>query len=218
MRKAFNFYASFDDTLSELNDKQFNEFIRTLLDVQFFRKHIEKVEFKDKMVELLWKANKHSIKSQLEGFCSKKKIAYNSLFVEVLNAPKQGGSQGGSVQEKGQEKGQGQGKGERGKGIIDEQVHRVCVPTKGEIMEMWNENAKMLNIPLVKYISKARYDKFKVRLKHDESFLDNFLKALEMARQSDFIMQGTWFSFDWLIANDENYLKVLEGNYSGRKK
>jgi len=114
MRKAFNFYASYDSTLQELTDKQFLEFMRALLDVQFFRKHIDKITFKDKMADLLWKANIHSIKKQLEGYCSIKKISYNSLFTEVSNAPSVGTKVGTKVQDKGkvqvQEKDKGQEK------------------------------------------------------------------------------------------------------------
>ena len=111
-RKAFNFYASFDETARDLNDKQFSEFMRVLLDVQFMRVHIDKVIFTDKIVELLWKANKHSIKKQLEGYCSVQKISYNSLFVELVSAPKGGTKVGTKVQEEGQVKGQDKDKGD----------------------------------------------------------------------------------------------------------
>ena len=114
MRKAFNFYASYDDTLQELSTIQYVQFMKALLDVQFLRKHIDKITFKDKMVGLLWKANKHSIKKQLEGYCVAKKIAYNSLFIDVLSTPPKGTKGGTKVQEQGQVKGQEKEEGEGG--------------------------------------------------------------------------------------------------------
>ena len=83
MRKAFNFYSSFDEVAQELNDKQFALFMRAVLDVQFLRKHIDEISFDDKILSITWKAVKHSVGKQLQGHCNKTKIDYNSLFHEV---------------------------------------------------------------------------------------------------------------------------------------
>ena len=92
------------------------------------------------------------------------------------------------------------------------------IPTAKEVLQTWNENAEQFGFSTIKSMSDARYKKFKTRLAKDDNFLDNFLEAIEIASQSSFIMSNTFFTFDWLVANDENYLKVIEGNYNNKGK
>lgn len=50
---------------------------------------------------------------------------------------------------------------------------------------------------------------------------DNFLACFEKAEASDFLSgrKTNWrASWDWFMANDENILRVLEGNYDNQKK
>ena len=68
MRQQFPFYKSFDDVAEDLTDTQLAKYIRTLLDVQFLRIKIEDVTFKDKMLALVWKSQKHSIQKSINGF------------------------------------------------------------------------------------------------------------------------------------------------------
>ena len=219
-RKAFNFYASFDDTLSELNDEQFVSFTRTLLDVQFLRRHIEEVYFKDKIVGLLWNANKHSMKKQLEGYCSAQKIAYNSLFMGSSTLPTEGASKGTTegtkVQVKGQEQEQEQEQGEC-KGIL-ENPSKINYPKKSEVLDWWNDVASQIGCSTMRTMTDKRYKAFKTRLRNNSNFEDDIMECLQIASRSKFLMDSSWFSFDWLMKNDENYTKVLEGNYSGGNK
>ena len=92
------------------------------------------------------------------------------------------------------------------------------IPTAKEVLQTWNDNAEQFGFSTIKSMSDARYKKFKTRLAKDDNFLDNFLEAIEIASQSSFIMNNTFFTFDWLVANDENYLKVIEGNYNNKGK
>jgi hypothetical protein len=82
-RKAFNFYSSYDDVIQDLDDKQLVLFMRALLDVQFLREHIDNISFKDKILSICWKAIKHSVNKQIEGYCNANKINYNSLFSDT---------------------------------------------------------------------------------------------------------------------------------------
>ena len=43
------------------------------------------------------------------------------------------------------------------------------------------------------------------------------IEILRKAQCSDFLISSKWFGFDWLLENDGNYLKVLEGNYDNGK-
>ena len=53
-------------------------------------------------------------------------------------------------------------------------------------------------------------------------FTDNYEKILEIIKTTPFLQgsndRGWTADFDWLIANDTNYLKVLEGKYKNKSK
>ncbi len=112
MRKAFNHYANIYEIKKQLNDKQYILFDKALCGVQFLELHIESVSFKDPILTLLWTSIKHTIKSNIEGYCNKMKINYEALFDGHTNPTIKGGTQGGSQQEKEKEKGKGKGKEE----------------------------------------------------------------------------------------------------------
>ncbi len=107
MRKAFNFYASYDDVMLELNDKQLVLFIKALRDVQFLRKHIDEIVFDDKLLSILWKSTKYQISKQVEGYCNKNHIDYKALFYGAGGATVAGYG-GASLQEEGQGEGEGE--------------------------------------------------------------------------------------------------------------
>jgi hypothetical protein len=82
-------------------------------------------------------------------------------------------------------------------------------------VDLWNVFAKERSIPEVSKITKSRERQFGVRLK-EPGF--DFLRILSKAASSEFLLKGSWFGFDWILANDKNYLKVLEGNYDKKKE
>jgi hypothetical protein len=77
-------------------------------------------------------------------------------------------------------------------------------------VDLWNLFAEKNKVPQVQKLNDSRKRKLKARLK-EKGF--NLPEVLRKAGQSSFILQGTWFTFDWIIDNDKNYMKVLEGNY-----
>jgi len=97
----------------------------------------------------------------------------------------------------------------------DKEKDKKEIPT---ILELWNNLAKKLNLNKVSKITSKRKSKLITRLKENENFLEDFKAALENIKQSNFL-QGknnrNWkVDFDWLIANDTNFIKVLEGKYT----
>ena len=81
-----------------------------------------------------------------------------------------------------------------------------------EFFELYNFTVKRL--PKATKLSDARKRKIKARLKNAD--LDTWKKVFEKCDQSDFCagVKTDWkANFDWLIANDNNYVKVLEGKY-----
>jgi hypothetical protein len=115
-RQAFNFYKSFDDVFNMLSEKQSGTLIKSILDVQFLRVHVDDIVFKDVMVSMAWAGMKQSVLKQVDGFCKANSIPYNTeLFAPKANnqptyevnnqpTPKQ---EKGEVQVQGEEKEQG---------------------------------------------------------------------------------------------------------------
>lgn len=77
--------------------------------------------------------------------------------------------------------------------------------------DLWNLFAKANNKPLVVKNTDQRKRSIKARLKEPEF---NFPSILTKANKSEFLLSKSWFTYDWVIKNQDNYLKLLEGNYS----
>ena len=80
----------------------------------------------------------------------------------------------------------------------------------------WNDSMPSKIIKL----SDNRKNKIKSRLKKDTDFETHFKICLQKIKDSDWLSgrSGDWkASFDWLIDNDNNYMKVLEDNYKNNK-
>ena len=86
------------------------------------------------------------------------------------------------------------------------------------VEEIVNEyNRVCTDLPTVQKISKKRRDKVKARLKAYS--VAEIYKAFDKASSSSFLCGKTsdWkANFDWFFENDNNLLKVLEGNYDNR--
>ena len=86
-------------------------------------------------------------------------------------------------------------------------------------MDAYNEICGHLLIKIYK-ITNSRKIKIKERFKELKS-LDKFIELFEKIIDSDFLVgknsSGWKVSFGWIMKNDTNYLKVLEGQYDGKK-
>lgn len=80
-RKAFNFYKSYDDAFEALSSTKQVMLFKAIRDVQFFRIHVNKISFNDNELKFAWLIIKHSIESQVLGFCRADKVNYDDLFV-----------------------------------------------------------------------------------------------------------------------------------------
>ncbi len=86
--------------------------------------------------------------------------------------------------------------------------------TRDAVLIFWNEIAKANGLSKLTKVTDSR-------LKKIESRGDDFVKSLEIIRdeiqKSSFLKSGKWFSFDWLVRNDENWRKLVEGNFRDSK-
>lgn len=76
------------------------------------------------------------------------------------------------------------------------------------------------NIPYLKYISEKRKNKIKCRVNKNGLCLDDFKVVLDKVYNCNFLLghnNNKWvITFDWLIENDNNMAKILEGNYDSK--
>lgn len=94
--------------------------------------------------------------------------------------------------------------------FIKEHQPRFILP----FVDLWNLFAAHYQLPQVAKINSTRQRKFKKRIA-EKGF--DFPAVIRKASQSDFLMQGRWFTFDWIMENDTNYQKVIEGQYDNKK-
>ena len=100
-----------------------------------------------------------------------------------------------------------------------------------KVVEKYNEICQSL--PKKRKIAEQLKPKIKLRLDEMEKSIDIYkadlgsvtgeITAMDIlalvckkAEASTFIKEGTWFSFDWLFANDHNWIKVIEGQYDNK--
>ena len=79
-KKVINYYASFYEVSKELNQKQFYEFNTAIFSVMFYEKHIDDINFDDRLLSIAWLSVKHSLQASIDGFCSKNQIDYDTTL------------------------------------------------------------------------------------------------------------------------------------------
>jgi len=108
-RNQFTFYKSFDDVIEDMTNNQIAEYIKAMLDIQFLRIKLEDVKFNDKILNMIWKSQKHSIGTSIKGYLdsqknNKVKNPYLGVYDDIKN-PYEGVAQQdkGEVKEQGKE-------------------------------------------------------------------------------------------------------------------
>lgn len=85
-----------------------------------------------------------------------------------------------------------------------------------EVVNFWNSLAEKYGFAKVEKITAKRKTKISARLK--DGIVNDF-ERIEKAVADSWLINGDagWFTFDWIIANDNNFTKLIEGNYSDKK-
>ncbi len=85
-------------------------------------------------------------------------------------------------------------------------------------IDSWNAELT----PKVVMLGDGRKSKLMTRQKDDPEFLTHFQVAIGKIKASSFLngshKSGWKATFDWLIENDKNYIKVIEGNYDEKSE
>ncbi|MGE5328092.1 MAG: hypothetical protein ACM3KR_01095 [Deltaproteobacteria bacterium] len=104
------------------------------------------------------------------------------------------------------------------KGKEDKGNEKPSSPPYQKIIDLYNNTCQSL--PQVKILTDSRKDKIKARWEQLNN-IDLFEQAFTLAESSDFIKgkndRGWKANFDWLMENDKNIVKVLEGNFNNQR-
>jgi hypothetical protein len=112
-------------------------------------------------------------------------------------------------------------KGREGKGIGREKEGKGKQKNKNPelhwLARLWNR--KIVSLPKVTKLNDSRKEKIRLRLEETPS-PRHWIRIIRAVEASDFLSgrNGRWThcSFDWLLTNDSNHVKVLEGNYDNK--
>lgn len=77
-------------------------------------------------------------------------------------------------------------------------------------VDMWNLFCEKYGTSKVQADTETRKKQIKVRT-GEPNF--DFTEILKKASEQKYALESSWFNFDFLIKNDTNYMKVLEGKY-----
>ena len=80
--------------------------------------------------------------------------------------------------------------------------------------DLWNLFAADNGFSQIRDLTNSRKSKFKIRIQ-EKAF--DFVAILFMAKQSKFLKEHSFLTFDWILENDNNYMKVIEGNYKNNE-
>lgn len=100
--------------------------------------------------------------------------------------------------------------------IISPNGENTCAPVRvdvspQDVVDAWNEIC--ISLPKVKVLHDKRKEKIKARLK-EMGTLEKAREVFTKIQSSDFCTSGKrWMSFDWVMENPSNWVKVDEGNY-----
>mgnify|MGYP003594820377 CR=1 FL=1 len=86
-----------------------------------------------------------------------------------------------------------------------------------DFFNLWNEFASKNNKAKLAKLSDSRKKKITLRLKEYKNLLEIFTYVLKKSETSNFLLNGNFYTFDWLFENDTNILKVYEGKYDNGK-
>ena len=86
-----------------------------------------------------------------------------------------------------------------------------------DFFNLWNDFASKNKKAKVSFLSKDRKKKIALRLKEYKNLLEIFTYVLKKSETSNFLLNGNFYTFDWLFENDTNILKVYEGKYDNGK-
>jgi len=98
----------------------------------------------------------------------------------------------------------------------EDSIENKIIEDKNAVLELWNTFATQNNLSKIQSLGDSRKKKLLTRQQEEFFNLNNIFAKI---KTSDFLLgrSSDWkVSFDWLIENETNYIKVIEGNYENK--
>lgn len=86
----------------------------------------------------------------------------------------------------------------------------------GKVVELYHTTCK--SFPRIRGLTEQRKAKIKQRLAEMGGNYDTLAEVFRKMETSEFMRSGGWASFDWVFANSQNWMKILEGNYDNDRR
>ncbi len=79
-------------------------------------------------------------------------------------------------------------------------------------VSLWNEKANEFGLSKIISLNESRKTKLRTRLKEPNFDFEQIIDKIQI--DTPFLISGDWrVDFDFIIKNDNNYIKILEGKY-----
>jgi len=230
MRENFVFYSSFFEAGQKLSDKDRLAFYDAIIEYSLTGEEPQM----DGLAEIIFTAVKPVLDAQLKNYKNGKKGGRPKKETSEIKKEKDGFD----TNETGVYENKKRGFSENKKGAfektesykdkdIDKEKDKKKENNKKKeketssdelqtFVKVWNDYAEKYNLPKVKELTAKRKKKLKARLRENPNFLKDFEEALKQVEYSSFLKgdKSNWkIDFDWIVANDTNYVKVIEGSY-----
>jgi hypothetical protein len=111
---------------------------------------------------------------------------------------------------------------ETAKDVPKPKFSREVIEKADYLMDLWNDFCiTHPSMSKVVKMTNGRRKRIKTRLTSNSNFIDEIKTALSLVDGQPFALgdsKGGWsIDFDWLIEDDTNYVKLLEGKYKNKK-
>ena len=84
--------------------------------------------------------------------------------------------------------------------------------------QLWDKATEVYSVKGIRSITSQRKRHLKARESENPDFREDFRKCMYAIGESKFLREWNNFGFDWIIVNDGNYQKILEGKYRDKPK
>lgn len=107
----------------------------------------------------------------------------------------------------------GTGRNETNERILSDSGSDSSLLSARNLFDLWNAHRGSLPGCVVLNETRRRKATARVTEKPDPAY---WTTCVQKMAASSFCLEGKWATFDWLIANDNNHVKVSEGKYDNR--
>jgi len=202
-KKSFILYNDFQSTLDKLSDEQAGKLLKTIY------AYVNDTPFEsDMIIDLVFEPIKTQLKRDEEKY--QRIVSRNKINGEKGGRPKKNPKNpvGNLVT---------QNNPEKPKKADSDSVNGIesvkdNVKDLKHYVSLWNEKANKFGLSKIISLNESRKTKLRTRLKEPNFDFEQIIDKIQI--DTPFLISGDWkVDFDFIIKNDNNYIKILEGKY-----